>query len=118
LVRPAEYRRVLRRGIRLEGPLFLLVAAENDKGHHRLGLTVGRRVGKAVERNRVKRLLRETFRRSVAPVSRGFDLVFLPRAEMVEKTQSEVDREYRERLRRLLARQGGTSGGAGARAAD
>jgi ribonuclease P protein component len=118
LVRGAEFRRVLRRGVRLGGPLFLMVAVENDRGHHRLGLTVSRKVGKAADRNRVKRLLRECFRRSAQGDERGFDLVLVPRTEMVERTQPEVDREYRERLRRLLARAGGPSRGAGTAAVD
>jgi ribonuclease P protein component len=94
------------------------VAVENDRGHHRLGLTVSRKVGRAADRNRVKRLLRESFRRSTLGGARGFDLVIVPRTEMVARTQPEVDREYRERLQRLLARAGGPSRGAGAAAAD
>ena len=43
------------------GPLTLYLLP-NDLGHPRLGLTVGRRVGNAVRRNRHKRLLREAFR--------------------------------------------------------
>ena len=43
------------------GPIAVL-GVVNGLGHHRLGLSVGRRVGTAVERHRVKRLLREAFR--------------------------------------------------------
>ncbi len=43
------------------GPLTLF-GRLNDVGHCRLGLSVSRRVGKAVRRNRIKRLLREAFR--------------------------------------------------------
>ena len=116
LANAGEFRRVLRSGIRLGGPLFLMVAADNGSGRNRLGLTVSRRVGKAAERNRVKRLLREAFRRSTLTLRNGFDLVLIPRREMVERTQPEVDREYRERLQRLLARTRG--GGAGVATPD
>lgn len=47
----------------------------NGLGHARLGLSVGRRVGNAVARNRVKRLLRESFRLSRDDLPQGFDLV-------------------------------------------
>ncbi|MCC6660234.1 MAG: ribonuclease P protein component [Phycisphaerales bacterium] len=46
---------------RAGGPLVIF-SRPNDLGHPRLGLSVGRRVGNAITRNRVKRLLREAFR--------------------------------------------------------
>jgi ribonuclease P protein component len=101
-----EFRRVFAQGIRLEGAFFLLVAMENGRGYSRLGLAASRRVGGAVTRNRVRRLLRETFRLNRSAEARGFDLVLVPRSDMVTSTRSEVEREYRKRLRRLAARRG------------
>lgn len=92
---------MLRKGLRLDGPLFVLVAAENAAGGGRLGLAASRRLGGAAARNRAKRLLRESFRRHKP---QGADLVLIPKAEILEHTQAEVDREYRERLRKLDAR--------------
>ena len=98
----AEFRRVFDKGLRLSGPLFVLVGLENAQGHDRLGLTVSRRVGGAVSRNRVRRLLREGFRRRrLRPGPRGFDLVVLAAKALTEKSQGEVDREFADRLRRL-----------------
>ncbi len=51
-----------RRGRRLEGSCFLALAAESETGASRLGVTVSRKVGGAVVRNRIKRLVREIFR--------------------------------------------------------
>jgi ribonuclease P protein component len=104
LATSGAFRRVLRRGMRLDGPLFLLHAAANERGRHRLGLTVSRKVGKAAQRNRAKRLLRESFRRLPFDAECGFDLVLAAKPQIAVKTQAEVDREYRERLRRLVAR--------------
>ena len=62
LTHKREFQRVFARSVRTgRGPL-LVYALPNDAGTHRLGLTVSRRVGNAVKRNRVKRLLREVFR--------------------------------------------------------
>jgi ribonuclease P protein component len=97
----AEFDRVFRRGFRLDGRLFLVLAAPNGRVEDRLGLAVSRRVGGAVERNRARRLLRESFRR-LGPGDRGgLDLVVVARPDIVSRTQAEVDHELRVRIRRL-----------------
>jgi len=106
----AEYRRVFRRGVRVDSALFLLVAAENRHGHHRLGLAAGRRVGGAVARNRARRLMRESFRKNKRLGSGGLDLVLVAKQEIVGRSQEEVEREYRECLRRLAGRAAGRRG--------
>jgi len=102
LRRGAEFRRAFRQGIRLDGPLFVLVAVANGRPYNRLGLAASRKVGGAVARNRAKRLLRESFRQQ--KMVGGYDLVLIPKAEILSHTQGEVGREYRERLERLAAR--------------
>jgi len=56
------------------GPLTVF-AIPNDLGYPRLGLSVGRKVGTAPKRNRIKRLLREAFRLMQHDLPRGYDLV-------------------------------------------
>jgi ribonuclease P protein component len=106
----AEYRWVFRRGVRVDSALFLLVAAENRHGHHRLGLAAGRRVGGAVARNRARRLLRESFRKNKREGAGSLDLVLVAKQEIVGRSQGEVEREYRECLRRLAGRGAGRRG--------
>jgi ribonuclease P protein component len=102
LSRAGEFRRAFRQGLRLDGPLFLLLAVTNQAGHGRLGLVASRRVGGAAARNRVKRLLREGFRRN-KPAG-GLDLVIVTKPEIAARSYAEVERELRERLGRLAAR--------------
>jgi ribonuclease P protein component len=104
LLSGSDYRRVLRRGFRVDGPLLSLVACDNDLGYDRLGLAASRKLGGAVARNRAKRLLREAFRRHKRRLARGADLVALPRPTLVARSQDDVDREYADLLRRLAGK--------------
>jgi len=109
LLSGADYRRVLRRGFRVDGPLLSLVACDNDLGYDRLGLAASRKLGGAVARNRAKRLLREAFRRHKRRLARGADLVALPRPTLVARSQDDVDREYTDLLRRLAGKRAARS---------
>ena len=60
------------------GPLVAF-AVPTDHPHPRLGLSVSRRVGTAPRRNRIKRLLRESFRLMQHDFPRSYDLVFIVR---------------------------------------
>jgi len=71
LHRSAEFLRLQRNGVRFQGPHFVVYAgnlaasSENEPGRSRLGVTVSRRIGNAVARNRVKRRVRECFRKAI-----------------------------------------------------
>src|SRR5581483_11949492 len=60
------------------GPLTVY-SLRNELGHSRLGVSISRRVGIAVRRNRIKRLLREAFRLRQSELPRGYDLVIVVR---------------------------------------
>ena len=75
IVRGSDYRAIYAAGLKLNSERFVLFGRENNLDHHRLGITVSRRVGGAVIRNRVKRLFREIFRKSSVDLPNHFDLV-------------------------------------------
>ena len=91
LSRSAEFERVYRQG-RSKGNRFLVLYAfprEEDAEGPRLGLSVGRRVGGAVERSRVKRVLREAFWEEAARLPAGSDYVVVARPESLGLTERE-----------------------------
>lgn len=86
----AEFERARRSRNRLTDPLFVVQSAKNEAGQARLGMAVGLRVaGSAVCRNRLRRLVRESFRmhrEELPPV----DLLVTARAAAAQATNREV----------------------------
>ena len=76
----SQFRRVYDRRCSASDAVLLIYAAANELDHPRIGLSVSRKVGGAVVRNRWKRLLREAFRLSREQLPSGVDLVVIPRA--------------------------------------
>ena len=80
LIHRNEYHRAFREGRRISLPGIKIVVAPNELGRARLGLAVSRKVGNAVVRNRMKRRLREIFRRQRHLFPHPIDIVVVPYA--------------------------------------
>ncbi len=79
--RGSDFQRAFRLRCSAGDHRILVFGHANGLPHPRLGLSVSRKVGKAVVRNRWKRLIREAFRLTRAKLPQGVDLVVIPRAE-------------------------------------
>src|SRR5437868_955216 len=79
LRRPTDFRRVYERRRSASDPWLIVYACENGLPHLRLGLSVSRKVGPAVHRNRLRRLYKEAFRLTRHLMATGLDLVLIPR---------------------------------------
>jgi ribonuclease P protein component len=102
----AEYQRVKRVGKRLRTPHLGVNYAANGRDYHRLGLVVQKRFWNAVQRNRIKRCLRESFRlhKGQIPLP-GKDIVIIARPGANQLSSPELARE----VLKAFARQDGRS---------
>ena len=102
--RRAEFQRIYERGLKNQGRLATLFVLANDLPVGRLGIAATKRLGGAVERNRAKRLIREVFRRH--KIAQGFDVVVVPKRELLDASLTAIESEYRNLLERSLRRAG------------
>jgi ribonuclease P protein component len=121
LSRSAEFERVYRHG-RSKSNRFLVLYAfprddEEAREGPRLGLSVSRRVGAAVERARVKRVLREAFWAEAERLPDGSDYVAVARPDARELAEREGLAGVRTALGELVDALGGADNRAGARGA-
>jgi ribonuclease P protein component len=76
-----EYLQLSRSGRKVQNRYFIAIFASNRQGHPRLGITVSKKVGNAVQRNRMKRLAREYFRRNRSRLEGAWDINLIARKE-------------------------------------
>jgi len=95
----------VRKGRRLNGPFFLIEALDRaDGAPPRYGLTVTRKVGNAVERNRIRRRLREAIRtRCGADMATGFDYVIVARRDLLSLPFETLTGELSRRVSKVKA---------------
>ena len=100
-----EFQAVYHGGVRLGCRLFTLFAlATRSVLPGRVGLTVTRKIGNAVTRNRCKRLLREAMRRHWSLLPAGVDLVLHARHGLEAASAGEVERQLVRMLQRAARR--------------
>jgi ribonuclease P protein component len=83
LTRSTDFERVRRAGKSYAHPLVVLVALRSEGDQVRVGVSAGRSVGSAVERNRAKRVLRAILAEFIPRLACGWDLIFLARQGLV-----------------------------------
>jgi ribonuclease P protein component len=112
LHRSAEFLRLQRNGVRFQSPHFVLYAGslDDEPARPRLGVTVSRRIGNAVVRNRVKRRVREFFRKEMrAQLDSGTSIVVIARGGAGALESPAIGDELSMAARNLRARIAGRS---------
>ncbi|MCJ7555631.1 MAG: ribonuclease P protein component [Gammaproteobacteria bacterium] len=109
LTRPTEFSRVFRGSARSSDALFTVLARGNTFGEARLGMAISRKAsGNAVERNRIKRVIRESFRMTRIGLP-GVDLVVMSRTGARAADNCRLRQSLEEHWRRILGKCGESS---------
>lgn len=90
LTRSMDIQRVRRTGRSYAHPILVLMVQHSDQPFTRVGVIAGKGVGKAVQRNRAKRLLREAFRMIYPSVLHGYDVLLIARKKLLDTKFSEI----------------------------
>lgn len=93
LTRPGAFRAIVGHGRSYRGRYLTLFFLPRTGGPSRVGVSVGKKVGGAVQRNRAKRLLREAFRAEKSHLRGSYDLVLVARPEAAQARFEPVRRD-------------------------
>ncbi len=118
LLRTADYRKVYAEGRRRNLGILVAFARTSGEQPSRVGMTVPRALGGAVERNRLKRRLREAVRKHRADLGPGWDIVFHPRAKAKTVEFAELEAAVQSFFASCARASGGLDRSAGGRKTD
>lgn len=105
-----DFRTLYYRGKSQVHPVLVTYVRKNRLGYPRAGITTGKKIGGAVQRNRCRRVIREAYRLLLPQIAGGWDLVFVARARTLKCKSTAVRAVMEEQLRAagVLAREAET----------
>lgn len=97
----SQFRRLYKKGKSFVTPTMVVYCMKNSCGVNRLGITAGKKIGGAVERNRAKRRIRELFRISQTDLQTGFDFCIVARGFTGKAPYERLTRDFCTSAKRL-----------------
>lgn len=95
-----EFRRIFRQGCSVADDKFVLIARKNDRSSTRFGFSISKKIGNAVTRNRLRRVLKEVCRLNTEMFLHGYDYMIIAR-----KGSSDTDfHDLKSRMECLVRR--------------
>ncbi len=102
LRRNTDFRRLYRRPAQVS-PVLVTYVSKNRLGVNRIGITTGKKIGKAHLRNRARRVIREAYRQLAPRLTPGHDFVFVARVKTTFCPMQEVLRALEKQLAPFLS---------------
>jgi ribonuclease P protein component len=99
-----DFDRLFKKGKSVGGRYLVLFLVKNSLGYNRHAFLASKKVGNSVQRNRARRLIRESFRTVENALRPGFDILFIARNTITETRASQADVE--SNMKKLLQRSG------------
>ncbi|MGI6668245.1 MAG: ribonuclease P protein component [Acetivibrionales bacterium] len=96
-----EFARIYKKGKFFAGRYLVIYVLKNRLGVNRLGITVNKKAGKSVRRNRIKRLIRESYRLYEEFIPESYDIIFFARNTEAEYTYKEITKEMKFLLKKV-----------------
>jgi len=96
-----EFKRIYKRGKFFVGRFIILYVLTNSYSCNRLGITVNKKIGKSVKRNRIRRLIKENYRHYENFIKDGYDLVFVSRSTIDLPEFTDIKKEMKFLLKKL-----------------
>lgn len=96
-----DFRSLYYRGQSQVAPMLVSYVRKNRLGICRVGITTGKKIGKAVDRNRCRRLIREAYRLLSPAIQGSWDIVFVARTRTAEASMPQVKNTMEKQLQAL-----------------
>ena len=99
LKRNNDFRRIYSKGRSFGSSVLVTYVLKNHRGEVRIGITTSKKIGKAVLRNRSRRIIREAYRLIACDIRQGVDLVFVARGKTPYVKSDDILRAMRKELK-------------------
>ena len=99
-LRRDNFQRVWDKGKSWSHPLVVLRACANEMTDCRFGFVAGKKVGNAVRRNRIKRLMRESVQHRLDQIQPGWDIILISRTDADDAEFQKIEAAVEQLLRR------------------
>ena len=96
-----DFRRLYYRGKSEASPCIVTYVMKSRRGETRVGITSGKKIGGAVQRNRARRVIRAAFSELEGRIDGSFDIVFVARTKTTEVKMQKVLSEMEKQLKSL-----------------